>query len=290
MAEKFRWLFGRAEAWGAIILLDEVDVYLSHRSAHDIEANILVTIFLHILENFNGIIFLTTNRPGVLDEAVKSRAHVIICYQPLNLERTIRVFQLNMEKLIRDEEVRHATTGENELVVVEDQVFEFARDHYLSHCKEKELAPWNGRQIANAFRIATSLARYEVLGNLKAQPQLRRSHFEQVELLTREYDRARFYAVGKSDAKHAQEVGERYDEYQDEHDQRQAQTDLSAFPERQQRRSDPLATPGYNDSRMRLLPTGPISTPVAGDKSEKNIPHFGTSAGRERWVQSSYRY
>ncbi|KAK1759113.1 hypothetical protein QBC47DRAFT_371081 [Echria macrotheca] len=288
MGEKFRWLFGRAEAWGAVILLDEVDVYLSHRSAHDMNANIMVTVFLHVLENFSGIIFLTTNRPGVLDEAVKSRAHAIICYQPLNLERTIRVFQLNIKKLIRDEEIRNSLTEGNELVVMEDQVIEFARDHYLSHCKEKELTPWNGRQIANAFRIATSLARYEVLCNPKAQPQLRRSHFDQVELLTREYDRARFYAIGKSDSKFAYDQGERYDEVEDGNDnwQDQHQTDISTLPGR----LDTLSSPNYNDYRMRLVPSIPVTTPLGRGGSENKTKNFGASADRTRLPQSSYHH
>jgi len=42
-AENLGRLFRRAEIWGGIVLLDEVDVYLTRRSAHDVRASILVS-------------------------------------------------------------------------------------------------------------------------------------------------------------------------------------------------------------------------------------------------------
>ena len=52
-------------AWGAILLLDEADVFLEERNMHDIHRNALVSIFLRQLEYFQGILFLTTNRVQV---------------------------------------------------------------------------------------------------------------------------------------------------------------------------------------------------------------------------------
>lgn len=51
--------------WGAILLLDEADVFLEKRSMHDIHRNSLVGVFLRQLEYFMGILFLTTNRVEV---------------------------------------------------------------------------------------------------------------------------------------------------------------------------------------------------------------------------------
>jgi hypothetical protein len=53
-------------AWGAILLLDEADVFLEKRNMHDIHRNALVSIFLRQLEYFQGILFLTTNRVEVI--------------------------------------------------------------------------------------------------------------------------------------------------------------------------------------------------------------------------------
>lgn len=52
-------------AWGAILLLDEADVFLEKRNMLDIHRNALVSIFLRQLEYFQGILFLTTNRVEV---------------------------------------------------------------------------------------------------------------------------------------------------------------------------------------------------------------------------------
>ena len=54
-------------AWGAILLLDEADVFLEKRNMHDLHRNALVSIFLRQLEYFQGILFLTTNRVEVCD-------------------------------------------------------------------------------------------------------------------------------------------------------------------------------------------------------------------------------
>ena len=39
-----------ATEWGAVVLVDEADVFLEKRSLHDVERNALVTVFLRKLE------------------------------------------------------------------------------------------------------------------------------------------------------------------------------------------------------------------------------------------------
>lgn len=63
-------------AWGAILLLDEADVFLEKRNMHDIQRNALVSIFLRQLEYFQGILFLTTNRVEV---CLGSESDPMIC-------------------------------------------------------------------------------------------------------------------------------------------------------------------------------------------------------------------
>ncbi|KAG8532277.1 uncharacterized protein KY384_003918 [Bacidia gigantensis] len=65
-----------ATKWNAVLLLDEADVFLEQRSAHDLERNKLVSIFLRILEYYEGILFLTTNRVDNIDAAFQSRIHL----------------------------------------------------------------------------------------------------------------------------------------------------------------------------------------------------------------------
>ena len=44
-----------AHSWGAILLLDEADVFLEKRAINDIHRNALVSIFLRLLEYFQGV-------------------------------------------------------------------------------------------------------------------------------------------------------------------------------------------------------------------------------------------
>ncbi|KAL1646915.1 hypothetical protein SLS58_003051 [Diplodia intermedia] len=70
--------------WNAILLLDEADVFLEARSAHDLERNKLVSIFLRLLEYYEGILFLTTNRVENIDAAFESRIHLSLQYEDLD--------------------------------------------------------------------------------------------------------------------------------------------------------------------------------------------------------------
>lgn len=73
-----------AHSWGAVLLLDEADVFLEKREVHDIHRNALVSIFLRLLEYFQGILFLTTNRVETFDDAFQSRIHVALRYGELS--------------------------------------------------------------------------------------------------------------------------------------------------------------------------------------------------------------
>lgn len=61
-------------------------------------------MFLRVLEYYSGILFLTTNRVGTMDEAFKSRIHVSLYYAPLTLSQTEKISEVNIEKLRRMEQ------------------------------------------------------------------------------------------------------------------------------------------------------------------------------------------
>lgn len=58
--------------WGAVLLLDEADVFLQERDTKDVARNALVSVFLRQLEYFQGILILTSNRIGECDAAFES--------------------------------------------------------------------------------------------------------------------------------------------------------------------------------------------------------------------------
>ena len=67
----------RAQRWGAVMLIDEADVYIKRRD-DNIAMNAVVGVFLRVLEYFNGLLFLTTNRVDDIDEAIVSRCIALV--------------------------------------------------------------------------------------------------------------------------------------------------------------------------------------------------------------------
>lgn len=87
----------RAQRWGAVMLIDEADVYIKRRD-DNIAANAVVGVFLRVLEYFNGLLFLTTNRVGDIDEAIVSRCIALIRYHPPGLEDRRKIWKVMSEQ------------------------------------------------------------------------------------------------------------------------------------------------------------------------------------------------
>lgn len=76
-----------ATKWRAVLLIDEADVFISQRD-NDLEKNAVVGVFLRTLEYYSGVLFLTTNRADVIDDAILSRCIAWIKYDvPTETER-----------------------------------------------------------------------------------------------------------------------------------------------------------------------------------------------------------
>lgn len=120
--------------WSAILLLDEADVFLEQRSLHELERNKLVSIFLRVLEYYEGTMFLTTNRVQTFDPAFQSRIHISLDYQELSIESRRLVWKNFLDNSVQDH------------VVSSKDLDELARMNM------------NGRQIKNILKIARLLA------------------------------------------------------------------------------------------------------------------------------------
>lgn len=97
-----------AHSWGAVLLLDEADIFLEKRTIQDIHRNALVSIFLRLLEYFQGILFLTTNRVETFDDAFQSRIHVALRYGDLTTKAKRSVWKMFLEKVQAKEGVQTA--------------------------------------------------------------------------------------------------------------------------------------------------------------------------------------
>lgn len=69
----------RADKWNAVLLIDEADSYV-YKRGNDILQNCIVGTFLRLLEYYNGVLFLTTNRLEIVDDAIMSRVTAHIKY------------------------------------------------------------------------------------------------------------------------------------------------------------------------------------------------------------------
>ncbi|KAL6697246.1 P-loop containing nucleoside triphosphate hydrolase protein [Trichoderma pleuroticola] len=165
---KLQHIFRLAQAWGCVMLLDEADVFLAQRTATDTERNALVSVFLRTLEYYEGILFLTTNRVGVFDEAFKSRIHISLYYPPLQQDQTLKIWNSHIQKATQDPRIK---IDSEQLIL------------YANHIFERQLDPqfgpvWNGRQIRNAFQSAVALACFHA--KTGGPIQLETKYFRQV--------------------------------------------------------------------------------------------------------------
>lgn len=93
---------------------------------------------------------------GAIDDAFKSRIHMSLYYPPLDKNRTREIFRLNIDKLRKIEGQRHELMGSPCMEIKDSEILDFAAQHFEENARLSGC--WNGRQIRNAFQIASSLA------------------------------------------------------------------------------------------------------------------------------------
>ena len=97
MEKALKDVLTRAQRWGAVMLIDEADVYIQRRD-NNIAMNAVVGVFLRVLEYFNGLLFLTTNRVDDIDEAIVSRCIALIKYYPPDDVARKQIWQVMIEQ------------------------------------------------------------------------------------------------------------------------------------------------------------------------------------------------
>ncbi|KAK1256371.1 hypothetical protein MKX07_008630 [Trichoderma sp. CBMAI-0711] len=102
-----------------------------------------------VLEYYSGILFLTTNRVGTIDEAFKSRIHISLYYDRLSRDQTAKIFQINIDKLKRmelDKEKKLEESGVRypKLAINQPSIMKWALDYYDDAKRTGEFSQWNG--------------------------------------------------------------------------------------------------------------------------------------------------
>ena len=103
----------------------------------------LVSVFLQALDDYDGIVILTSNRVGTFDPVIKSRIQLAFHYKDLGVAERKQIWQ-NLFAHLRSMDSNNIDFGD-----IESHVSELA---------EYEI---NGREVRSAISTARKLARFK---------------------------------------------------------------------------------------------------------------------------------
>ncbi|ETI28430.1 hypothetical protein G647_00879 [Cladophialophora carrionii CBS 160.54] len=203
-AELLKW-FDLAEAWNAVLLVDEADIFLEQRKNRDLARNGLVSAFLRRMEYFNGLLFLTTNRVGQIDDAFISRVHVAISYPTLTADIRRKIWNGFFKKLVKER-------------VGKIKVALNAKKWVLDNVESQD--EMNGRDIRNALQTAIRLAEFEAIQDPDNDPNesivVEEAHFRRVLDMSNKFHKYVNSIRREDEAKRAGLRGDRNDYAKDE--------------------------------------------------------------------------
>ena len=113
---RLKKILDMASNWNAVLLIDEVDIFLEKRDKTDIHRNTLVGIFLKLLEYYDGILFLTTNRVECIDAAFVSRISLSVHFPDLDAHAR-RVVWNNLLNLVTNKSDQIDTDALSQIVL-----------------------------------------------------------------------------------------------------------------------------------------------------------------------------
>ncbi|KAL8279878.1 hypothetical protein RQP46_007728 [Phenoliferia psychrophenolica] len=163
LEKRLRDILDVGGSWGAVLLIDEADVFLEERSLHDVTRNAMVSVFLRLLEYHSGILVLTTNRIRTVDPAFLSRFSIALTYPDLDVAKRRTIWSTFLEragarieakkpgKQVNGDLPTPASSG----TVTPVEVGNLIHAKYLDRLAAK---PFNGRSIKNTVRTAAALA------------------------------------------------------------------------------------------------------------------------------------
>ncbi|GAB1317901.1 ATPase AAA-type core domain-containing protein [Madurella fahalii] len=169
----------RAANWGAILMLDDADVYLQERDPNQLERNALVSTFLYHLDRSEALVFLATTYRARPDKACLSFTHFALHFPDLTFAQQQNIWchllsQMSLDigdRAILEEFIRY-------------RLGKLDANETPSQEKGNQKRPWhqnmNGRQIQNCLRAAMAIAKREQVNNTAAVIRLKEDHIKKV--------------------------------------------------------------------------------------------------------------
>ena len=123
-----------AQLWGAIFVIEDADVIFERRSTRDMIRNAIVTICLRTIENYSGVLLLTTTRIGTIDESFQARVQLAVEYRDPNRDDRRQIW--------------------NNVLDEASQSLHMNTDALREHLSELSKPRMNGKQIQSSLKLA----------------------------------------------------------------------------------------------------------------------------------------
>lgn len=127
-----------------------------------------------------GILFLTTNRVGAIDDAFRSRLHLTLYFPRLDAAKSKKVWKVNIRRM-KDGNEDRKSLGLPEVQLDEKRILKYAELNF-------DALHWNGRQIRNAFQSALALAEFKLKGSNEESPLISVKEFEAIAAASNEFE------------------------------------------------------------------------------------------------------
>lgn len=98
-----------------------------------IKSFLTVVVFLRVLEYYQGILFLTTNRVGAFDEAFKSRIHISLYYPELAKPQSLKIWEMNLARARKIDLERTRTKTMPGMIIDEQDIKSYAEIHWIEN-------------------------------------------------------------------------------------------------------------------------------------------------------------
>lgn len=150
LEERLTDVLSLAAHWGALVLLDEGDALVERRQRGALLQNSMTGVLLRLLENFEGSLFITSNRASFFDPAALSRVTLAIRYDPLDKAGKRSVWRNALARVLGDEVIEGGSLrGKDVAFKLVDVAFDLEK---LSEFDG------SGRSVGAVLRLAIGLA------------------------------------------------------------------------------------------------------------------------------------
>lgn len=95
--ENLRTILARSLRLKMPLLINEADAFVGARGK-SLEQDAVVAVFLRLLEYHTGLVFLTTNRQGDIDDAIKSRCIAMIEFKSPARKERLNLWKMQLEQ------------------------------------------------------------------------------------------------------------------------------------------------------------------------------------------------